>query len=104
MGEDVKMSKKHHSARSEPTGVAASPARRPSRTKGSASPIAQMPSPRSRDPRPLVHAEPVIDREAVARLAYSYWEARGRTGGSADEDWLRAELEIRAQFAASAVA
>ncbi len=30
----------------------------------------------------------------IAELAYSYWEARGRQGGSADEDWLRAEREL----------
>jgi hypothetical protein len=30
---------------------------------------------------------------AIARLAYGYWEARGCTGGSAEEDWLRAEAE-----------
>ena len=35
--------------------------------------------------------ETPMDREAVARLAYSYWEARGRNGGSPEEDWLRAE-------------
>ena len=34
-------------------------------------------------------------REAIARLAYSYWEARGCQGGSAEEDWLRAEVEVR---------
>jgi hypothetical protein len=33
-------------------------------------------------------------REAVARLAYSYWEARGYQGGSPDEDWNRAEREL----------
>jgi len=33
--------------------------------------------------------------EAVARLAYSYWEARGRTGGSPEEDWFKAENELR---------
>ena len=33
--------------------------------------------------------------EAISRLAYSYWEARGCQGGSAGEDWLRAEAEIR---------
>jgi hypothetical protein len=32
--------------------------------------------------------------EDIAVLAYSYWEARGRQGGSALEDWLRAEREI----------
>jgi hypothetical protein len=35
------------------------------------------------------------DREEVARLAYSYWEARGCRGGSPWEDWFRAERELR---------
>ncbi len=35
------------------------------------------------------------DRDAIAQLAYSYWEARGGVGGSAEEDWLRAEEEYR---------
>src|ERR1700722_585776 len=38
---------------------------------------------------------PVVSREEIARLAYSYWEARGRPHGSAAEDWLRAERELR---------
>jgi Protein of unknown function (DUF2934) len=33
-------------------------------------------------------------REAIARLAYSYWEARGYQGGSPEEDWTRAEREL----------
>ena len=33
----------------------------------------------------------------IAELAYSYWEARGRQGGSAAEDWLRAERELKAR-------
>ena len=32
----------------------------------------------------------------TARLAYSYWEARGCGHGSAEEDWLRAEQEVKA--------
>jgi Protein of unknown function (DUF2934) len=35
--------------------------------------------------------------DAVARLAYSYWEARGYQGGSPEVDWLRAEQELRAR-------
>ena len=31
----------------------------------------------------------------ISALAFSYWEARGRHGGSAIEDWLRAERELR---------
>jgi len=33
--------------------------------------------------------------EEIARLAYSYWEARGCQGGSPEEDWLRAERAVR---------
>ena len=32
--------------------------------------------------------------EAIANLAHSYWEARGGKGGSASEDWFRAEQEL----------
>lgn len=35
-----------------------------------------------------------IDHQAIAALAYSYWEARGRTDGSPQEDWYRAEQEL----------
>jgi hypothetical protein len=31
--------------------------------------------------------------EVIAKLAYSYWELRGGRGGSALEDWVRAERE-----------
>jgi hypothetical protein len=33
--------------------------------------------------------------EEIERLAYSYWEARGGEGGSPEEDWFRAEAEVR---------
>jgi len=35
----------------------------------------------------------VRPREEIERLAHSYWEARGGVGGSAEEDWYRAERE-----------
>ena len=31
----------------------------------------------------------------IALLAYSYWESRGRQGGSPDDDWYRAEAELK---------
>jgi len=37
-------------------------------------------------------------REKIALLAYSFWEARGGQGGSPEEDWYRAEQQIRAQY------
>ena len=41
-------------------------------------------------------AQPVvaISHDAVARLAYSYWESRGRQDGSSEQDWFRAESEL----------
>lgn len=33
------------------------------------------------------------DTEVIAKMAYSYWESRGGHGGSALEDWVRAERE-----------
>jgi hypothetical protein len=35
--------------------------------------------------------------EEIAAVAYSYWEARGYRGGSALEDWLRAERELKTE-------
>jgi len=92
------MSRKHHTVYSDPTGAAASasPAkRRLSRGKGSELEIS------SNDPK---SAQSILDREAIATLAYSYWEARGYTGGSAEQDWLRAEYELRTGRAARATA
>jgi hypothetical protein len=36
-----------------------------------------------------------VSPDEIARLAHSIWEARGCAGGSATEDWLRAERELR---------
>lgn len=48
-------------------------------------------------------ARPVsADAEAIARLAYSYWLERGCQGGNQEEDWLRAEAELKARLAVAA--
>jgi Protein of unknown function (DUF2934) len=39
-------------------------------------------------------AAPAPSPEEIARLAYAYWEARGRQHGSHQEDWYRAEREL----------
>jgi len=41
------------------------------------------------------------DREEIARLAYFLWEARGGEGGTAEEDWIRAEEEYRGRTSAA---
>jgi hypothetical protein len=96
------MSRKHHAIYSDPTGAAAaaSPAKpRVSRVKGSVSSTSKISS-----PLPAQTAGSVIDREAIALLAYSYWETRGFMGGSPEEDWLMAERELRTTLASSAIA
>jgi hypothetical protein len=49
-------------------------------------------------------SDPELDHEAIALLAYFYWEARGCPHDSPHEDWLRAEAELRGRHAASATA
>jgi hypothetical protein len=36
-----------------------------------------------------------ISREKVAELAHSFWAERGGAHGHHEEDWLRAEQELR---------
>jgi Protein of unknown function (DUF2934) len=43
---------------------------------------------------PVTKVATQVTQEAVAQLAYSYWEARGYQGGSPEQDWLRAEQEL----------
>ena len=45
---------------------------------------------------------PVSEQERIAQLAYSYLEARGCQGGSPEEDWVRAEQEVRSRRPLSA--
>jgi len=35
--------------------------------------------------------------EQISRRAYELWAKRGGVGGNAQEDWLRAEQELRAR-------
>jgi hypothetical protein len=98
------MTRKHHAIYSDPTGAAAaaSPVKR--RTTRSKDPASSTSETSPANAKRSVPAEKVIDREDIARLAYSYWEARGFTGGSAEEDWLRAEEELQSGRVASAIA
>ena len=44
-------------------------------------------------PKEMSRDNPIyVDR--VAKLAYRYWEQRGRPFGSAEEDWFQAEREL----------
>lgn len=54
------------------------------------------------DPIPEMKA-PAQEKAQIARLAYSYWQARGCPEGSPEEDWLRAEVELGKPVAGTAV-
>ena len=42
----------------------------------------------------VVEATPEVNaHEAIAKIAYGYWVARGYQPGSPEQDWLRAERE-----------
>ncbi len=47
-------------------------------------------------------AKSAIARDEIALLAYSYWEARRCPCGSPEEDWFRAEEDLREKVAAAA--
>ena len=57
---------------------------------------------RSDEATDLEIEHPGLDREAIGRLAYFYWEERGCPNDSPDEDWFRAEAEIRRRVDAAA--
>jgi DUF2934 family protein len=39
------------------------------------------------------------EKEEIARLAYEFWLERGSPIGTAEEDWFRAEAEVRSRRA-----
>jgi hypothetical protein len=50
------------------------------------------------EPEPVTESgrsETPYDQAEIARLAYEYWQARGCPDGSPEDDWFRAERELR---------
>jgi hypothetical protein len=43
-----------------------------------------------------------VSRDDIARLAYTFWEQRGNEGCSPEEDWFRAESELKAKISSAA--
>jgi hypothetical protein len=54
------------------------------------------------DADPSSITQSTVASDDVAKLAYSYWEARGYQGGTPEGDWLRAEQELKARAATAA--
>ncbi len=79
----------------------------PTRRKASARVRPHVTAPeRETTPTPTVEAPTAYEptREEIALQAYLYWEERGCQGGSQEEDWLRAEQELKARRTAVATA
>ena len=51
---------------------------------------------------PVMKQEETLPHEQIALRAYSLWQERGSPIGSPEEDWFRAELEIRNEKSQSA--
>jgi len=60
---------------------------------------ASSPAPAIAEPPSATAFQP--SREEIARLAHAYWESRGGHGGSPEQDWLRAEQELRVRALAA---
>ena len=56
---------------------------------------------RSEEAADLGIEHPTSDEEGTAHLAYFYWEERGCSNDSPDEDWFRAEAVLGNRLAAA---
>jgi len=59
--------------------------------------IVESPVPEDESAGTIIEIDESPSHDEIAVLAYSYWDARGRQGGSAEEDWFQAERELRGQ-------
>jgi hypothetical protein len=48
-------------------------------------------------PTPMTAGSPALEEE-IRRRAYELYQSRGGQGGTPDEDWYRAEAEVRARL------
>jgi len=62
------------------------------KTKTTAKPRATAAKTATKKAKSVISPKPT--HEQIAHLAKSYWEARGRLDGYAEQDWLRAEKEL----------
>jgi len=55
------------------------------------------PAPQQPEVPPVTPLETELPYDEVAKLAYSYYQERQGAEGSPEEDWLRAEHELRSR-------
>ena len=102
------MARKRNEARSISVEGAAAPATHRRSVRASVTPSSvsapSEPQPAAVLETPVVETPtaPISEQDQIAKLAFSYWEARGCQGGSPEEDWARAEQEVRSRSKVSA--
>ena len=94
------------------SGAAAAARKRVASTARAKRPAATVAAPATSDPEretatsvtgvTTIVTERQLSHEEIAAVAYSLWEARGCQGGSAEEDWRRAEEHLRQMDGAEA--
>jgi len=102
------MARKRNTGTDSSAAAAAAPARekRVTAPRAKHTPAAVVEAAKPVESAPVAAVTPVITEidtpyspsfDEISALAYSYWEARGYQGGCPDEDWARAESELRAR-------
>jgi hypothetical protein len=103
-GPRIKMTRKRNTENEvvvSPAGAA--PARRKSTARRSHAAVTERETPATPSvDAPLAEYEPT--NAEISLQAYLYWEERGCQGGSSEEDWLRAEQELKARGPMTATA
>jgi hypothetical protein len=93
-------------AEKAPKAAAAAPAAKPRTPRVTsakhskaavAEPIMKTPAIKAPVVKKTVAATVENPHDAIAKIAFGYWEARGYQGGDPAEDWFRAEAEYRSQ-------
>jgi hypothetical protein len=58
----------------------------------------EKPTPTSSAPTPSLHFDAALYRKEIAQVAYRIWLERADRPGSPEEDWVKAESEVRAKY------
>ena len=80
----------------------AAPRKKATKTKEAVQEPQAATSPVAADSRPAAASHPAenhnsraVSHDEIARLAHRYWAERGHRHGNPEEDWYRAEQELR---------
>ena len=49
-------------------------------------------------PAPILEYDPAAHQKEIAQVAYRIWLERADRPGSPEDDWLKAEVEVRARY------